>query len=233
MPERFGSQTGSSSKVTASSSDRLSFSDDAVRLAGRLAASLTADQRIVVFTGTAPAQGVSTVAAEVAIAFAKRSQERILLLDANIDAPTLHGRFGVPSTPGLAEVLESKVDFQKALSRGDGENFWLLPLGRSDANFIQLFGSESCKKLLQLVREQYRLIVIDAPPLLLSAPTSLLTSQVDGVVAVVASGRSHRADVIELKRVLDGLKVSLVGAVLTSPASEESASRRNRAEWLR
>jgi Mrp family chromosome partitioning ATPase len=198
-----------------------------------LAASLTGNQRIVVFTGTAPAQGVSTVAAEVAVAFAKMSQERILLLDANIDAPMLHGRFGVLPTPGLVEVLEGKADFQKAMSRRDGENLWFLPLGRSDADFIPLFGSESCKKLLQLMREQFRLIVIDAAPLLLSAPTSLLASQADGVVAVVASGRSHRADVIELKRVLDGLKVSLVGAVLTGPASEASAARRNGAEWRR
>jgi Mrp family chromosome partitioning ATPase len=195
-------------------------SDDAVHLAGRLTASLNGNQRIVVFTGTAPAQGVSVVAAEVAIAFANISQERILLLDTNVDSPMLQRRFGVSPTPGLVEVLEGTIDLQRAESKGDGDNLRLLPLGRSDADVIQLLGSESCKKLLQLLRQQYRLVVIDAPPLLQSAQTSLLASQSDGVVAVVASGRSHRANVIELKRVLDGLKVSLVGAVLTSAESE-------------
>ena len=215
--------------MTARSGGRPPHSDDAVRLAGRLAASLTADQRVVLFTGTAAAQGVSTVAAEVAVAFARLSRERILLVDANSDAPSVHQRFHLPLAPGLVEVLEGKIELQTAVSKGVGDELWVLPLGRTDANFIELFGSESCTTLLDLARQQYRLIVIDAPPLALSAPTSLLAAQADGVVAVVASGRSHRTDVIELQRVLDGLKVPFLGAVLASLESPASRSR----PWLR
>lgn len=201
--------------MSAGPSVNFRLSDDAVRLASRLAASLAPDQRVVLFTGTGAAQGVSTVTAQVALAFAKLVQERILLLDANIDGPTLHTTFAVPVAPGLAEVLERRVTLDAAVSRKDVDNLWFLPRG-GEADYIHLFGSEACKELLQSLRQKFRLTLIDASPILLSAPTSILASQSDGVVAVVAAGRDHKADVVELKRILDGLKVRLIGAVLTT-----------------
>lgn len=193
------------------------LTDDAVRLAGQLAAALTPDQRVVVFTGTAPEAGVTTVVAQLALAFARMSQEAILVLEA--DAPGAARYLGfqaAPATPGLTEVLEGSADLDTALCRGEVANLWLLSRGRGDVDVIQLLGSEACQKLLAELRLRFRLIVIDSSPILRSAPTSLLASRADGVVVVVAAGRGQRGDLIEIKRVLEGLKVSLLGAVLTS-----------------
>ncbi|HEY6506699.1 MAG TPA: cellulose synthase operon protein YhjQ/BcsQ [Vicinamibacterales bacterium] len=200
------------------------FSDDAVRLAGRLAASLTSDQRVVLFTGTTTGQGGSSVATEVAFAFALLTHEPVILVDAYVDAPRLHDRFGVALAPGFTDVLAGQADVGKAVT-SVGEGVSLLPLGGSTADSVGLFGSEEASALLRRFREQYRLVVVDAPPLLQSAPTSVLASRADGVVAVVAEGLSHRGDVVELKRVLDGLKVALVGAVLTIGETEAGRSR--------
>ena len=195
------------------------LSDDAVRLAGRLTAALAEDQRVVLFTGSTATRGVSTVASHVALAFAKLVQQPILLIDAKAEGPTLHTTFNVPLAPGLTEVLERRVGLDAAVSRLDANNLWFLPRG-GDADYTHLLGSEACKELLQSMRQKYRLTLIDGSPILLSAPTSILASQSDGVVAVVAAGSDHKADVVELKRILDGLKVNLIGAVLTTAARQ-------------
>lgn len=213
-------------------SDRVSVSDDAVRLAGRLAASLTAEQRVIFFTETAAGHDVSAVAAEVALAFARMSREQVLLVDAHVDDPILYERFGVKSTPGLTDILRGAVELEPAIAKV-GEGVMLLPLGSSSDDYVGLFASESFAVLLARLRKQYRLIVVDSSPLLLSAPASVLASRADGVVAVVGEGRSHKGDVAELKRVIDGLKIALVGAVLTLADTDSPSRGRGKADPVR
>src|SRR5262245_29724421 len=94
--------------VTQTSFDRLQASDDAVRLAVRLKSS-TQSKRLVVFTGAEDRDGVGVVATQVAMALVRMDIGRVLLVDANLRSPSLHGSFGAPKCPGLAEVLAKTV----------------------------------------------------------------------------------------------------------------------------
>ncbi|MFQ5425620.1 MAG: tyrosine-protein kinase family protein [Gaiellales bacterium] len=59
---------------------------------------------VVVFASAWPGEGTTTVASNYAIA-ASRREQRVLLVDANLDGPSLHALFDVPRTPGLVDIL--------------------------------------------------------------------------------------------------------------------------------
>lgn len=201
-------------------------SDDAIRLAGRLAATLSASQRIVVFSGTEPGQDSSTVAADVAAAFARVTHEQVLLIDARADGPELHERFGSSASPGLTEVLGGGTDLESALVRRGSDGLTLLPLGGAKTDVVALFGSESFARLLDVLRTQFRLVVIDVDAILTSAAGAVLASRADGIMAVVVAGHSTRTALAELTRVVEGLKVPMLGAVLASDSPPGPRRRR-------
>lgn len=204
----------------------ITLSDDAVRLASRLSASLAETQRIILFTGTADTRDVSAIALQSALAFARLVQQPILLVDGVTESPSLHDAVNAPLSPGLTEILDGKAQLDATAVRIDDVGLWFVPRGK-DADYTYLLGSETCRAVLQQMRRKYRLTIVNGSSLLQSATMSVLTAQIDGVVAVVAAGRDHKADVVELKRIVDGLKVNLIGAIL---ATGDSGSRQFRSE---
>ena len=64
------------------------------------------------------------------------------------------------------------------------------------------------------LRERFALILIDSAPMLLYPDSTLLAPRTDGVVLVLSAGSRRKAEVLEMKRSLEGLKVPIIGTVL-------------------
>lgn len=210
---RYGSQTGYLSNVSRAALS-IPLSDDAVRLASRLVASLADTQRLLLFTSASDAADVPAVAMQSALALARLVQQPILLVDGALDNAALHDSLATAQSPGLTEILAGTHSLETAAVRLAGAtDLWFLPRGK-EADYTLLLGSETARAQFQLMRQRFRFVVMNASSLLHSAPTSVLTTHADGVIAVVVAGRDHKTEVVELKRMLDGLKIRLIGAVL-------------------
>src|SRR6202044_1105447 len=66
-------------------------------------------------TSCLPAEGASTVAAEIAVAAARHFQIRTVLVDCHFDRPSVHRLFGIGLCPGLDNVLEHEVPLDDAI----------------------------------------------------------------------------------------------------------------------
>jgi Mrp family chromosome partitioning ATPase len=91
----------------------------------------------------------------------------------------------------------------------------LITAGSRPYTSYALFLSDQFRELLNQVKQQYRFVLIDTPPLLEFPDSAVLASLTDGVVLLVSAGKRGKSDIIEVKRVLDAVKARLFGYVLS------------------
>ena len=184
-----------------------------------------ADRRVqsVLITSGAPAEGKSTVACGLAAA-SSRMGEPVVLIEADLRRPSLAGRLGVESIPGLAEYLSGQVELDEALrpllpgtpggSSAKINDGAVLMAGASPPNPQVLLESQRMRELLDELSTRYSLLVIDTPPAL-GVPDALpLMKAVDGVMLVIDLDSTSEAEAYELQHQLTQLKAPILGMVI-------------------
>jgi capsular exopolysaccharide synthesis family protein len=156
--------------------------------------------RSILVTSTAPGEGKTFTAANLAISIALNINRHVLLIDADLRRPQLHRRFGFGDIPGLSNYLDHGVPLPSLLVKTPVDKLTLLAGGPVPGNPSELISSERMANLIAEVTSRYadRLIVIDAPPPALTAETSVLARQVDGILVVIRHGRTRREDLTDL-----------------------------------
>ncbi|MBU6410219.1 MAG: polysaccharide biosynthesis tyrosine autokinase, partial [Verrucomicrobia bacterium] len=157
----------------------------------------------VVVASSVPGEGKSTVALYLAATLAK-ANARVLLIDGDMRRPGLHRHFGLPSAPGLAEVLDDEISLLDAVLSTGMENLTLLPAGQARRNPGDLVLSPVWAQLLAAAKAQFDYILVDTPPVAATDDAAVLAPQTDGVLFVVralsTSARVARGAVDALRR---------------------------------
>ena len=156
--------------------------------------------RSIMVTSAVPAEGKSFVAANLAISIAQSIQEHVLLIDCDIRLPSIHKQFGFGDVPGLSECLSNGTPLSSFILKTKVDKLSIVPGGKSPHNPSELLSSQQMSKLLKETRDRYsdRYIVIDSPPPKLTAETSAISRQVDGIILVVEYGSTPRQMVSDL-----------------------------------
>jgi len=170
--------------------------------------------RSILITSALPGEGKSFVATNLAVSIAQNINEYVLLVDADIRKPSVHHYFGFNQTNGLADYLRQPSPLADMLLKTGIDKLTILPGGHPPHNPAELLSSRAMSALLKEVTERYsdRYIVIDSPPPQLTAETSAIARQVDGIVIVVKYGSTPRQMVEELVDTLG--KEKILGCVM-------------------
>jgi capsular exopolysaccharide synthesis family protein len=181
-------------------------------------------------TSAAPMEGKTSTATNLAISMAQTGS-KVLLMDTDLRRPRIHRIFQQDRSPGLAELLTDDLTpppCPPPLStkwRGAGgevirptsiDNLYLLPCGAHISTPEGLLSSEKMKKLIELLSEQYDIIIFDSPPLVSSADAMILATQVDGTLMVIRSGETKRQIALQGKELLENVDAHIIGAVLNN-----------------
>lgn len=168
----------------------------------------------VLITSTIPEEGKSMVSANLAVTLARKKQQKVLLLEGDLRRPVLAQQFGLGKLPGLGEWLQDDPGPVANLYHLEGPGLWLLPAGRPPQNPLELMQSGRLAELMEQLTRCFDWIVIDSPPVLPLADTSVWTRFADGVLLVAREGKTERR---QLQRGLEALETSkLLGVVLNS-----------------
>jgi len=156
--------------------------------------------RTIMVTSAMPDEGKSVISANLAISIAQSIQEYVLLIDCDIRRPSIHTQFGFGDVPGLSEHLSKGIPVSSLLLKTKVNKLSILPGGTLPHNPSELVSSQQMSKLLQEVKYRYsdRFIVLDSPPPKLTAESSALSRQVDGILLVIEYGRTPREMVSDL-----------------------------------
>lgn len=171
----------------------------------------------IVVTSAAPGDGKTTIAANLALAYAREGR-RVLLVDCDLRRAAVHRMFRVPRGPGLAEVLGGSASLQSSIQASGLSNFFVLTAGEAQSDSGQLLEGAAFREALAQLRGAFDVLVIDSAPVLAVADAAVLSSMVDGVLVVVRAGVTDRFDVVEVLRQLETAGAVVLGTVINDPA---------------
>lgn len=148
---------------------------------------------------------------------------KTLLIDCDLRRPGIHKFFNVEKEPGLNELLRSDSNgsisgalLDRHVRKSAHENLFFLTSGSLPPNPPQILMSKwtMLQKLLARVRDEYELVILDAPPLLPVMDPIVLGRLVNGVCFVVRSGFTDRQAALRAKKTLEKFGISIVGAIV-------------------
>jgi capsular exopolysaccharide synthesis family protein len=173
----------------------------------------------ILITSTIPQEGKSMVAANLACTLALRTQQKVLLLEGDVRRPTQSTIFGLRNRPGICEWLNGEASLIKNLYMLEPVGIWILPAGTATGNSLELLQSGRTIPMMEQLINWFDWIVIDSPPILPLADTSVWTNLADGILLVTRQGTTQKG---QLKRGLEALGTQkLIGAILNSAKSVE------------
>ncbi len=173
--------------------------------------------RTILVTSGEEGEGKTVTAVNLAQSLIKGS-EKVLVVDADLRCPRVHQLKGISNEQGLTTLLATKEMTDELLDQiiykgSDGEPDFLTG-GERTVNPANLLFSEEMKTLLSRLSGRYSHIVIDSPPVLYFADSTILSTMVDSVIIVVRDEVSLRQSVIKTKKILQNVGANVVGMVV-------------------
>ncbi|MFW2490566.1 CpsD/CapB family tyrosine-protein kinase [Clostridium chromiireducens] len=170
--------------------------------------------RTIAVTSSEMAEGKSTVAGNIAISFAQ-GEKKVILVDCDLRKPSVHKNFKTSNLVGVSEVLLGKVSLDEAVQKHNN-NFNYLTSGKIPPNPSEMLGSAAMTNLIERLKDEYDLIVLDTAPLRAVTDAQILSTKVDGTILVVRAGKTKKDVVIEAKNLLDKVGANVIGSVLNA-----------------
>lgn len=169
----------------------------------------------LLITSTLAEEGKSMVSANLAFSLARRKRQKVLLLEGDLRRPVLCSRLGVGHPSGLVEWLSGDGGGRlPKIYRLEETGVWLLPAGAPPENPLELMQSPQTGGLFEQLTSWFDWVIIDSPPVLPLADTSVWARYADGILLVTREGTTDKR---ELKRGLEVLdKSKLLGMVVNS-----------------
>jgi capsular exopolysaccharide synthesis family protein len=171
------------------------------------------ENNIILVTSAEPQAGKSTVACNYALVSSLR-QSSVLLIDADLRAPTIHECFGVARTPGLVDVFAAEAELEEFVQRVPGTMLDVLTAGRPIPRSGDLASSARMAELLRQAAERYDLVVVDSPPVLAAADAEGIASHPGVDVLVVVRRSTRRRALTKALRRLRLIDAHVAGTVL-------------------
>ncbi|MBX3013393.1 MAG: polysaccharide biosynthesis tyrosine autokinase [Caldilineaceae bacterium] len=169
-------------------------------------------------TSAVPGEGKTTTAANLAIAMAQAGY-RVIMIDADLRKPQLHHVFQLSKGPGLTDALLNDTPPAFFLRETTVENLQVMTCGSIPPNPAELLGSRPMRKLLETLKAESDMLIIDTPPLLAVTDAQILSDDVQGVLLVVNSSRTARTTVATGATTLHQVGARLLGVVLNDMTS--------------
>jgi capsular exopolysaccharide synthesis family protein len=152
--------------------------------------------RTILVTSPIAGEGKTTVAVNLAVAYAQAGSKTVIV-EADLRRPSLHRLFGTSGTDGLTTAIIGEAQLARSVRAADIPNLHCLVAGAIPPNPVELLQSEHMDNVLEMLRHQFEVIVVDAPPILPVADSLALAPKCDGVLVVARSGSTPRERLTE------------------------------------
>jgi capsular exopolysaccharide synthesis family protein len=177
-------------------------------------------KRVIVTSGL-KAEGKSLVATNLAISLARNTKQKVLLLEGDMRQPSLERLVGCGEREGLSDWLQASDPRSNYVTRLEGLPLWFLFAGIKRERPMELLQSPRLPQLLALLGNSFDWIVVDAPPLMPLADTSVWLRLADGALMVVRENQTSKK---VLQKAMDNLgKTPLLSVVFNDAKNADES----------
>ena len=164
--------------------------------------------RSILLSSAVPREGKTTTCVNLSIGFAQ-SEERTLLVDADLRRGEIHKYFSMPRGKGLTEVLTGEVTPDQIIQHTNVPRLDVITCGSYPTNPAELLLSPRLKDFMDWAHKNYDRVIFDCPPIMGIADSSIIGAAVDGMLFIIWAGRTSRryVRVAKLTAVSRGAKI--------------------------
>jgi protein-tyrosine kinase len=147
--------------------------------------------KTLMVSSAVPREGKTLTSVNLALTLSESYKSRVLLVDADLRRPSIHGVFRIPNTSGLGEALKSDRAGLQLIEVSP----WLtvLPAGQPDRDPTAGLTSDRMRSILAEAAERFDWVIVDTPPVGLISDARLLAALTDGVLLVAGAGQTDYA----------------------------------------
>ena len=165
-------------------------------------------------TSPSPSDGKTLVAANLAITIAHSGRD-VILVDADLRRPRVHKLLDLSNHQGVSGFfVQDPIQLDGSLQGTDTEHLQVVTSGETPPNPSELLGSEKMSDILETLKRQADLVIIDSPPVMAVTDASVLAQRVDGVLLVIIPGETNTAAAKQTVQQLRRANANILGVVL-------------------
>lgn len=167
-------------------------------------------------------EGKTTVVTNLAASFAQAGQ-RVILVDCDLRKSRVHEQFGVSNERGFTSVLLDECSLAEVITTVEDEPFLaVVPAGPAPPNPSELLTSPRALDILDVLRENCDILLLDSPPVLPVTDALVISRHVEATLLVARPKRSTKRQVTRANELLDQVGAPLVGTVLNGVVHDTS-----------
>ncbi|WP_151446692.1 XrtA-associated tyrosine autokinase [Lacisediminimonas profundi] len=162
---------------------------------------------VIMVTSSAPGEGKTYCAVNLAMSIAYEKDYQVLLVDADVARPSVPRTLGLPERPGLMDVLqEGGPDLEDAIIDTNVASLSILTAGTKDRHATELLSSQGMARLVAEMANRFpdRIVIFDSPPLLATSESQVLANHMGQIVVVVEALNTTQRQLKEALHMLDG-----------------------------
>lgn len=173
-------------------------------------------------TSPAPGDGKTLTAINLAISLAREVNYTVLLVDLDMQNPSIHKYFGYEPTHSLDDYLFKDVPLSNVLFNPGIDRLVVLPSNKQRAGSSEILSSKKVKAFVEEIKHRYpsRFVIFDLPPALYADDAIAFAPLVDAMLLVVAESETKKEEVRDTLDLLKGYPI--LGSVLNKSAESVS-----------
>lgn len=190
------------------------------------------ESKVICLTSSNAGEGKSWVTANLAISCAQYGK-KVLIIDADLRKGRQHRIFKKSNRTGLSDLLKN---LRGALTEEDGQkieeeltvkiqdtdvpNVYLLSSGPVPFNPSELLGTANIEFLLNLLRKEFDLIIIDTPPASIITDALIFANKVNYMFLVASSRKTKKELLLNTKKAIESVGGKIPGIILNQISTE-------------
>lgn len=150
--------------------------------------------KVFIITSSFPGEGKSTVTSHLAISLGEVGK-KVLIIDADLENPKIHVKFDTQKTPGIVNILSNSKNIKQILIKTRFAGVWVISAGELSGNAQSspdVLFSLPLPALLDGLKDTFDVIFVKTAPVLSGPHTRIIEKCCDGILFVMASGKSHK-----------------------------------------
>lgn len=190
------------------------------------------ESNVICLTSSNAGEGKSWVTANLAISCAQYGK-KVLIVDADLRKGRQHRIFRKSNRTGLSDLLKNlrgnlkeedvqKIEEELTLKIQDTEvsNVYLLSSGPVPFNPSELLGTANIEFLLELLKKEFDLIIVDTPPATIITDALLFANKVDYMFIVASSRKTKKEGLVNTKKAIESVGGKISGIILNQIPTE-------------
>jgi len=167
----------------------------------------------LVVTSGMPEEGKTTNSINLSIMFA-RHRKNVLLVDADLRKPSVHRVLDLPNGKGLTSLLAGDITIQQSLHHIDIPGLNIITSGPVPPDPGNMIESEKMEKLINEAVDNFDMVILDCPPVLVVNDAVVLSKLVDANVWIAESKATTKRNIQKMAQIFHQVKISPAGLIV-------------------